>query len=94
MSKQAHGEVTSNFRGLEWAQEASGWWRAGAFITDNPAREGVVPPRLDLPEPAWPSPQWVQWVQVTGNLQSVPKSHPLPGSAANLASFASGPWEP
>lgn len=47
-----------------------------AFTPENRAREGVVPPRLDLPEPAWPTPQWIQWVQVTGNLLSVPKPGP------------------
>lgn len=36
----------------------------------------MVPPRLDLPELAWPTPRWFQWVRVTGNLPSVPKPSP------------------
>lgn len=60
MNKQTRGEVTFNFRGLGWGR---GLWlvvrsslrsRGRAIIAENPAEEGVVPPALDLPEPARP----------------------------------------
>lgn len=76
---------------VRWAQGKG----SSAFIAANAAGQRVVPPALDLPELAQPTPWWVKWAQVTGKLLNVPEPGPtlFPGSVANPGIICIRPLE-
>lgn len=76
---------------VRWIQGTGG----SAFNADNLFGVEVVPPALDLSEPAQATTWWVQWAPVTRKLPAVPGPGPTLFLAERHmpASSASGPWK-